>query len=149
MRPKDEEMLREFLGHISAQDLRLRFFAHPPLQPCIPLRLTQLDFARAMAFVALDEASGEPVGWCGCTPIPTTRRRKRRAGALRSQRTRHGWMLMELIIRYGRSENLKRIEGQVLQENTSMLEMCRELGFEICEDPSDYTVKLVRLELRP
>jgi hypothetical protein len=28
-----------------------------------------------------------------------------------------------------------------------MLEMCRELGFEIGEDPSDYTVKLVRLEL--
>ncbi len=29
-----------------------------------------------------------------------------------------------------------------------MLDMCRELGFEICEDPSDYAMKLLRLELR-
>jgi hypothetical protein len=28
-----------------------------------------------------------------------------------------------------------------------MLAMCRELGFEVGEDPSDYTVKFVRLEL--
>ena len=57
-------------------------------------------------------------------------------------------MLMELIIRYGRSENLKRIEGQVLQENTTMLDMCRQLGFEIGEDPSDRSVKVVKLTLR-
>ena len=40
-----------------------------------------------------------------------------------------------------RSENLKRIEGQVLQENTTMLDMCRQLGFEIGEDPSDRSVE--------
>ena len=62
-----------------------------------------------------------------------------RVGALRRQVAR----------RYGRSENLKHIEGQALPENTSMLEMCRELGFEISEDPRDRTVKLVRLKLRP
>ena len=30
-----------------------------------------------------------------------------------------------------------------------MLNMCRDLGFAVGEDPSDYAVKLVRLELRP
>jgi len=58
-----------------------------------------------------------------------------------------GWKLMELIIRYGRSEKLKTIEGQVLQENTTMLDMCRHLGFEISDDPDDRTMKIVRLPL--
>jgi hypothetical protein len=36
----------------------------------------------------------------------------------------------------------------VLQENTTMLDMCRHLGFEIGDDPSDRSVKLVTLTLR-
>jgi len=44
---------------------------------------------------------------------------------------------MQLIIEYAKSEGLKRISGQILQENTVMLKMCRELGFEIKTDPDD------------
>jgi acetyltransferase len=151
VRPEDEDMLREFLGHITAEDLRLRFFA--PIRHfshAFLSRLTQLDYARAMAFVALDEASGEPMGVVRLH-ADSNYEKAEYAVLVRSDLKGRGigWMLMELIIRYGRSENLKRIEGQVLLENTSMLEMCRELGFEIGEDPSDYAVKLVRLELRP
>jgi acetyltransferase len=36
----------------------------------------------------------------------------------------------------------------VLQENTTMLDMCRQLGFQIADDPNDKTMKVVRLELR-
>ncbi len=103
-----------------------------------------------MAFVALDEASGEPMGVVRLH-ADSNYEKAEYAVLVRSDLKGRGigWMLMELIIRYGRSEGLKRIEGQVLQENTSMLAMCRELGFEVGEDPGDYTVKLVRLELRP
>ena len=55
---------------------------------------------------------------------------------------------MELIIRYGKGEKLKCIEGQVLRENTTMLEMCRRLGFGIADDPNDGTMKVVRLRLQ-
>src|SRR6516162_5389300 len=44
---------------------------------------------------------------------------------------------MQMIIDYARVEGLKTIEGQVLSENTTMLAMCRELGFSISPDPSD------------
>jgi acetyltransferase len=151
VRPEDEDMLRAFLGRITAEDLRLRFFA--PIRHfshAFLSRLTQLDYARAMAFVALDEASGEPMGVVRLH-ADSNYEKAEYAVLVRSDLKGRGigWMLMELIIRYGRSENLKRIEGQVLQENTSMLDMCREFGFEISEDPSDYAVKLVQLELRP
>ena len=55
---------------------------------------------------------------------------------------------MELMIRYARSEGLKRVDGQVLQENTAMLQMCRELGFQVAIDPHDATIKNVSLPLQ-
>jgi acetyltransferase len=58
-----------------------------------------------------------------------------------------GWQLMALMIRYARSEGLRYIEGQVLQENDTMLQMCRELGFRIAHDPHDGTIRAVSLQL--
>ena len=48
-----------------------------------------------------------------------------------------GWALMQLIIEYAKSEGLSRIDGQILQENSVMLKMCRELGFEVKTDAED------------
>jgi acetyltransferase len=58
-----------------------------------------------------------------------------------------GWSLMQLIIEYAKSDGLKRISGQILQENTVMLKMCRELGFEIKTDPQDRGLRDVTLTL--
>jgi acetyltransferase len=55
---------------------------------------------------------------------------------------------MELIIRYARSEGLRQIEGQVLRENVTMLQMCHELGFQIADDPHDATLRTVSLQLK-
>jgi hypothetical protein len=52
---------------------------------------------------------------------------------------------MQQIIEYARTEGFKTIEGQVLSENTTMLAMCRELGFEIQPDPNDPDACNVRL----
>ena len=63
IRPEDEPLIHEFLRHVTSQDLRLRFFA--PMKEFTHefiARLTQLDYARAMAFVAFDEATNEIVG---------------------------------------------------------------------------------------
>ena len=63
IRPEDEPLIHELLRHVTAHDLRLRFFA--PMKEFTHefiARLTQLDYARAMAFVAFDEATNEMVG---------------------------------------------------------------------------------------
>ncbi len=63
LRPEDEPTIHEFLRHVTAHDLRLRFFA--PMKEFTHefiARLTQLDYARAMAFIAFDEETGEMVG---------------------------------------------------------------------------------------
>jgi acetyltransferase len=58
-----------------------------------------------------------------------------------------GWQLMQHLMRYARSEGLSELYGSVLWENRTMLEMCRELGFDITSDPDDPGVRHVRLEL--
>ena len=52
-----------------------------------------------------------------------------------------------LIIDYARSEGLRRIEGQVLRENTVMLDMCKHLGFDVKSDPADSSLVLVTFSL--
>jgi acetyltransferase len=54
---------------------------------------------------------------------------------------------MQTIIEYARSEGLRAIEGQVLRDNTTMIAMCRELGFSVQVDPDDAGICLVELPI--
>jgi acetyltransferase len=54
---------------------------------------------------------------------------------------------MQLIIEYAKSEGLKRISGEVLQENSVMLNMCRDLGFAVKSDVAEPGLCDVTLEL--
>ena len=56
-----------------------------------------------------------------------------------------GWELMVLMIEWARADGLRVVEGQVLSENTTMLDMCRRLGFGIRNDPNDLDIKIVTL----
>jgi RimJ/RimL family protein N-acetyltransferase len=59
-----------------------------------------------------------------------------------------GWLLMRLMIEYARAEGLRRIEGQVLRENTTMLTMCAEFGFRAEQDADDPGILDVSLDLK-
>jgi acetyltransferase len=54
---------------------------------------------------------------------------------------------MRRMIDYAKAIGLERIHGQVFAENTTMLRMCRDLGFHIGDDPSSRDIKVVTLEL--
>ena len=149
IRPEDESLISEFLRRVTRQDLRLRFFAAmKPLDHDFIARLTQLDYARAMAFVAFDEATDEIVGVVRIHS-DSIYETGEYAILVRSDLKGRGlgWRLMQLIIEYARSEGLKFIAGDVLAENTVMLAMCRDLGFEITDDPIERDVCHVRLAL--
>jgi acetyltransferase len=150
VRPEDEAMYPRFFEHVSAEDIRLRFFSPlRTLSHAFIARLTQIDYARAMAFVAIDESRNELLGVVRLHSDANYQSGEY-AILLRSdlKGLGLGWKLMELIIEYGRSEKLQRIEGQVLSENTTMLRMCGELGFDIQHDPSDPTIMIARLSLQ-
>jgi acetyltransferase len=149
IRPEDEPLIHQLLQHVTSEDLRLRFFA--PMKEFTHefiARLTQLDYARAMAFVAFDEATNEMVGVVRIHS-DSIYESGEYAILLRSDLKGRGlgWTLMQLIIEYARSEGLKMISGDVLQDNTVMLEMCRSLGFQVKTDPVDPGICDVKLVL--
>ena len=63
LRPEDEPAIVKLLQQVTREDLRLRFFhSVKEFSHRFTARLTQLDYARAMAFAALDPATGDVVG---------------------------------------------------------------------------------------
>jgi RimJ/RimL family protein N-acetyltransferase len=147
--PDDDPLVRDLLAHVSREDLRLRFFdSIKEFSPQFIARLTHLDYARAMAFVAIDEVSGDTLGVVRLHTDPT-REAGEYAVLLRSDLKGRGlgWALMQLIIEYARFAGLSRIYGEILEENAVMLKMCRELGFSVTTDPEDRGVCDVTLAL--
>jgi|RhiMethySRZTD1v2_1073278.scaffolds.fasta_scaffold01922_9 acetyltransferase len=149
VRPEDEDRFREFATHVSPEDVRLRFFA--PIREithAFLARLTQIDYARAMAFVAIDARSKAMLGVVRLH-VDANYEAGEFAILVRSDLKGQGlgWQLMQLIIEYARAEGLRRIEGQVLDENATMLAMCRELGFKVSSDRQSPGVSLVQLAI--
>lgn len=149
MRPDDEPAIIRLLQNVSREDLRLRFFhSVKEFSHQFVGRLTQLDYARAMAFVALDPVSKEVIG---VVRLHSDSRYETAEYAilLRSELKGKGlgWALMQLLIEYARAEGLKSLYGEVLNENTTMLEMCRELGFKVASDPDEPHMSVVSFQL--
>ena len=147
LRPEDERLYGPFFEHVSEQDLRLRFFASvKDFGHAYVARLTQIDYARAMAFIAIGEATGSMFGVVRLH-ADANYESGEYAILIRSDLKGRGlgWLLMQQIIEYARAEGLKTIEGQVLRENVTMLTMCRELGFAIRPDPNDPDICIAKL----
>ena len=63
IRPEDEALYHDFFAKVTLNDQRLRFFtAAPNLSHRFLAQLTQIDYAREMAFVALARADGGLLG---------------------------------------------------------------------------------------
>jgi acetyltransferase len=149
VRPEDEPLYPPFLKKVTAEDLRLRFFAPvKDFSHTFIARFTQIDYARAMAFVAIDTFTGEMLG-VGRLHILSHSDTAEYAVLVRSDLKGRGlgWLLMQLLIEYARAEGIGAVQGEVLAENATMLRMCAELGFSITQSPTDSNIRLVRLPI--
>ena len=131
VQPEDMALYTDFLADVSPEDLRMRFFARiPELSAEEVARLSHLDYAHEMAFIALDEGTGEMLGLVRLRD-ELDEQTSEFAVLVRSRLKGHGlgWLLMHRIIDYAREKGLWRVYGDVLAENAAMLQMCAELGF--------------------
>src|SRR5262249_1404591 len=63
VRPEDKALYRDFLADVSAEDLRLRFFARIAELSAEEInKLSHLNHQHDMAFIALDEETGRMLG---------------------------------------------------------------------------------------
>lgn len=145
----DAALYPEFFTQITEEDSRLRFFS--PIRELSAetiQKFVDIDYERVMAFIALDEETGEMLG---VSRLHCDRFHKHGEYAVlvRSDLKGRGlgWLLMQRVIEWARGTGLERIHGQVLAYNTTMLGMCGELGFDITDDPDERDIKVVTLHL--
>lgn len=150
VKPEDERLYQGFVARVSPEDMRLRFFnAVKGLSPAFLARLTQIDYARQMAFVALDRQTGELLG-VSRFEADSDLAAAEFAVMVRSDMHGQGlgWVLMQHLIDHARALGVGELNGQILRENALMLKMAGELGFRIEPDNDDHGVYRATLDLK-
>ena len=138
--PEDKTLYSDFLRDVSAEDLRLRFFADVAELSASEIdKLSHLDYKHEMAFIALDEDTGRMLGLVRLKD-ELDEKTAEFAVLVRSQLKGHGlgWLLMRRVIDYAKEKGLRRVYGDVLAENSAMLQMSAELGFYEQDMGSDF-----------
>src|SRR3974390_2084643 len=109
-RPEDVALYREFLRDVSAEDLRLRFFARiAELSAAEKDKLRHLDYIHEIAFLALDESTGQMLGLVRLKD-ELDERTAEFAILARSRLKGHGfgWLLMQRVIENAKQKGLRR-----------------------------------------
>jgi acetyltransferase len=129
IRPEDAPGLVAMSRRTSAEDLRLRFFsAMRTLPEGLASRLSQIDYDREMALIALD-GQGDIAGVVRvyCDPDNIV---GEFAILVRSDLKHQGLGrgLMGQMLAWASARGVARVQGDVLAENAPMLQMVRDLG---------------------
>jgi acetyltransferase len=150
VRPEDADAFRTALERLSADTLHSRFFsAIRPTEAMIERAVrTHAERERALVAITGEAATATIVGGGRCITGGD-----RESGEF-AVMIADGWRgvglasgIMRALIRDARTRGLKRMEGYVLTENKSMLDLARRLGFEVGASEEGPSVKLVRLDL--
>lgn len=151
IRPEDANSDAEFVRGLSSESRYFRFHhGLAELTPSMLARLTQIDYDREMAFVAVSERDGverllgvsrynaDPDGE-GCEF----------ALAVADEAQKHGigTALMRVLVERARSKGLLRMRGEVLAENYKMLAFCHELGMVARGSREDPMLRTLTLDL--
>nr|WP_294506153.1 bifunctional acetate--CoA ligase family protein/GNAT family N-acetyltransferase [uncultured Rhodopila sp.] len=149
IRPEDAEAHAAFFSRLSPQDVRYRFFsAIRELSREQIARLTQVDYDREMAFVAVRDSTGETVGVVRLVCEPNGRSAEF-AVIVQADMKGRGLAsgLMNRVIAWARTKGLSEVTGQILADNTAMLAFIRHMGFSVRRMPDDPEVMESKLEL--
>ncbi len=146
IRPEDETAHREFLARLAPEDTYFRFFQVVRNWPHAQIaRLTQIDYDREMAFVAIqgEAAQARILGVARAVTDPDNARAEF-AVVVRSDLKGKGLgtLIMEKLVRYCRQRGTRELYGYVLPENRNMLSLAKALGFRL-EPPREGAQEVV------
>ncbi|ELX09510.1 acetyltransferase, GNAT family [Janthinobacterium sp. HH01] len=152
IRPEDAPQHQVFFAALDPDDVRLRFFtAMRELPPAQLARLTQIDYDRAMAFIATrNSASGEPETLGVVRAVADADNQSAEfAIIVRSDLKGQGlgYILFQKLIDYFRSQGTGEIVGDALAENLGVQKLVRHFGGVVLPHPEAGMVRL-QLSLR-
>ena len=152
IRPEDGEEHLRFFNALDPEDVRFRIFSRMrELRPSQLARLTQIDYDREMAFIAVRrraDGAQETLGVARAIADPDNIKAEF-AIIVRSDMKGHGlgMMLMNKLIAYCKSRGTREMVGEALLDNRPLLDMVRKLGFDVHPAVGE-GVALLRLPLQ-
>ncbi len=152
IRPEDEPQHRAFVELLEPQDLWLRFFSARRELPRSELaRLTQIDYAREMAFIAVRTMPDQTAQTLGVVRaiIDPDNVDAEFAIIVRSDLKGRGLghLLLGKLIEFLSGRGTQRMIGYVLRQNEAMRELARSHGFVVNASSSDVDALFVTLAL--
>ena len=138
IRPEDAEAHVALFRRLTPEDIRFRFFnllRELPAEQTV--RMTQVDYDREMAFVAV-EPGGDTVGVARLVREPGTDDGEFAVVVEPAMKGRGlARRLMERLLEWGQTKDMRTITGQVLTENAPMLAFMRRMGAELRRLPDE------------
>lgn len=152
IRPEDEAQHMAFLARLDPSDIRMRvFYARRSIERSELARLTQIDYAREMAFVAVeadDDGVEQTLAVVRAIADPDNINAEFGIVVRSDLKGAHlGELLMRRIIDYQRGHGTKKLVATVLAQNARMLELARQLGFTESASEEGADVRWIELAL--
>ncbi|PLV47991.1 bifunctional acetate--CoA ligase family protein/GNAT family N-acetyltransferase [Erwinia sp. B116] len=133
--PEDEPLLQQFIGRVTKEDLYYRYFSeineftHEDLA-----NMTQIDYDREMAFVAVRQHNGSEEIIGVTRAISDADNTDAEFSVLVRSDLKGlgmGRRLLEKMIGYTRDHGLQQLNGITMPANRSMVALARKLGFSV------------------
>jgi acetyltransferase len=152
VRPEDEPSFRSGFQRLSRAEIRMRFmYVLKELTHEQAARLTQIDYDRDLALMALRGSGDRAPVPCGVARISGDADRERAEFAIVLLREATGiglgHLLLRRLIQYAHKRGFREIFGEILRENEPMLALCRAMDFTIQPCPDDPGVMVATLAL--
>ncbi|MCW0507693.1 bifunctional acetate--CoA ligase family protein/GNAT family N-acetyltransferase [Aeromonas piscicola] len=148
IRPEDEPAHKQFVLKVSDEDRYKRFFAdvgelgHEELA-----RMTQIDYDREMAFVAIGQDGAFSQQILGVVRAISNPELSDAEFAILVRSDLKGLglgkLMMEKIVRYARERGIGQLSGMTMPSNRGMINLAKRLGFKIDIQLEDGVVNMV------
>ena len=147
IRPEDAEMTQTFVRGLSEETKYFRYMdAVQELSYAMLVRLTQIDYDREMALLAVADMDGKEVEIGVARYASNPDQISCEFAVVVGDDWQHQGIahkLMDVLMDVARSKGLRVMEGEVLKRNQSMLKLAASLGFRIEPHPEDDSIKRV------
>jgi acetyltransferase len=152
IKPEDAEIEQAFVKHLSPESKYFRFMhGLEQLSPLMLARLTQIDYDREMALIAVIHEDTRQACIISVARYAMNPDRHSCEFALtvadEFQHKGIGQFLMKRLMSVARDRGIEVIEGEVLSNNVKMLRLMERLGFHIIHDSAEHDVVQVRRHL--
>lgn len=148
--PEDDAIENAFISGLSRDTAYNRLLSGRKLTPEEIRKLTRVDYAQEMAFIAVTGSGGQ-------TRLLGVARYVRDADASGAefaivvadawQRRGIGTLLLRTLLRHAHSAGIRRLHGITLATNQAMQNLARKFGFMQTQDRQDATVRQVEKTL--